>query len=1065
MKHHSLNEPLLIGDEEAFPMNESYKNEKEINKEITPNLNESNFSLPPNLYKLNLPPLKPYEYEGFQKNPSNLLQDTRNLLLKTLQKSHFLWDFPLPTNLSCDNYFRFELPPRKFKEDGQINYINLPQYKFHSEREHLNSEQLKQIWNSRSFKVPSEMENLPHLWNISKWLLHSSEERTMFFKKTLATCLRLFFAIPNVINPCSNRVIRVDICESLGRPNIFNVFVNIAAFFLNLFDFFFGFSFSTLNENYESEAMQNVSFKAFCDLLAKSNENYKETHELTEVLQRWDESTKTKKQLIDQEAILKKLREINQMFEKSFEEEMKQELNKDDYEEDEIEIIKENFLATKQEKLYEFLQKMMGNNDTPKVLALVLKKMKAFEIYNTLLNEKTQKISNETENLRKKLKDERPIYSLIGYKRERLIEKWMVPINKSIENEFEANLEKELKTHNLNEEISLFKNYNVYSKSKEHLLFEEIREMRKFKMKPVNKFTIRYPLFESQYKRECNNYGNWSIVKEGSIIIYSNFMFYKVAKALASYFIKLYSLMFKILKWIWQGPFGIKCLFLCSEFYTQYTITHQGEMRLNGGKVRPILRCFLGVIHGIQKSRKSFEDAPDDGFFGKNFGRIINILYCIFVRFFFAGVFIVLIVHPIINIACILGGFLAAITTLIWLVFVEIFLLTWKLLIYDYKSTLRHHAWDYYNKKVEFYSHTHLKLLRSYKWFTLLHLLIDFFFNVIIQFFMVVIMMIFSPLISLFVFVFGIALYVLKSMWDFFILHVIVRCFARVPSSNSTFAYRISGPGISRDFYNTLETHDLSLLVISHLEKLELDQALKEGYEIIEYPKKTIDNQCKVLFDKFMNDNTQNQFAKESFKNVQFLKDSLRYHVDNMKRQLPTIHGGHNTIRFTKEELEKNLILVENILRDIVKEKDMDRYIWDLYHLRPGLFKRLTRNIFQQIFCDQAINAVEEIDHIERVKFKHQNKNFSAYVSKLLTDGEEMHKKRKERAYLKKIDRDRQNKTNFYVRVDEILNFYSYLKAYYNHPFEYTIINDKKIKKNGAANRVEMADIQINIQD
>ena len=32
MKHHSLNEPLLIGDEEAFPMTESYKNEKEIKK-------------------------------------------------------------------------------------------------------------------------------------------------------------------------------------------------------------------------------------------------------------------------------------------------------------------------------------------------------------------------------------------------------------------------------------------------------------------------------------------------------------------------------------------------------------------------------------------------------------------------------------------------------------------------------------------------------------------------------------------------------------------------------------------------------------------------------------------------------------------------------------------------------------------------------------------------------------------------------------------------------------------------------------------------------------------------
>jgi len=1059
----------LLGDDDI---------EKKSLKEFYPIPSDENFSLPQNTYNLNLPPLKPYEYPEFQKNPTNKLQETRNAILNTLEMSHFYWDYPLPENMNYQNYYKFELPPTKFKDEGQINYINLPEYKFHSERERLNSTQLKEIWNNRTFKVPSEMENLPHLWNISKWLLHSSKERTIFLKKSLAACLRLFYAIPNVVNPCSERVIRVDLVESLVRPNIFNVFVNFVGFFLNLFDFFFGFKFRTLNSDYEYLAKENISIKVFWELCSKREILFQETFELSDNLQTFQNTIEMadRGQTIEQKNISKekesekvsikaKLTEISSTFEKYFEEELKKELNKDDFEEDEIEIIRKSIRATKQEKLYEFVENLLKNNDSPKVLAYVLKKIKAFNIYKTLSFEKSEKIAKERKKLQEKLEEDRPIYSLIGYKRERLIDKWLCPITDSIEKEFETTLENELNSQNLTEEIKLFKNFKTYTENEKKLLDQEIKEMRKHCMQPVNKFTIKYPLFASQYRTvKENNY--WNIIKEGSVTIHSDFMFYKVAKALASYFIKLYSLMFKILKWIWEGPFGVRCLCSCSEFYTDYSIGPYGELRKDRKNVRPVLRCFLGVIHGIQKSLKNFEEAPDDGFFGKNFGRILNILYCIFFRFLFAGIMVVLIIHPAINIICIVGGFIAAITTLIWLVFVEIFLLTWKLFIYDYKSTLRHHSWNYYDKKVAFYEHAHLKLLRSYKWFTLLHLAFDFFINVFFQLVMVIIMMVLSPLISIFVFVFGIALYVLKSMWDWFILNVIIRCFARVPSRNSTYAYRISGPGISRDFYNTLETNDLSLLVIAHLEKLELDQVWKVGSQIIEYPKKCLDGKCNLLFKRFMYDNTNNQFANDSFKNISFLKQSLQYYINEKKTHLPAIQGGHHTIRFTNEELGKNELLVEDILKDIVKEKNMDSYIWDLYDLRPGLYKRLTRKILQQILCSDAINPVEEIDHIERVKFTHNNTNFSNYISKFIDEENENYKKRKEnnRAYLRKIGGNKQGeKEKVYVNINEIMSFYAYLPSYYQHPFNFGIVDSKRIKNWTQGKVIEMTEVELRL--
>lgn len=1023
---------------------------------------QMNFELPENHYNLNFPNLIPYKYNKLHSTSSNEFSDLHNRIIKALEKWHYCWDQPTPNIQNKDNYFKFELPPTNFQIEGQIDCIHLPEYKFHSERERLNSAQLKEIWTNRSFHVESEMEDLPHFWKISSWLLHSSKERFIFLKKTLATCLRLFYAIPNVVNPCSNRVIRVSCVESLIRPNIFNVFINFFGFFLNIWDFFFGFRFRTLQSNYESIAHENICKRAFFHLCLKK-EDFTENYQFSTFLKKYDNENEIKNNR--KEEILQKIFEIERNFQKSFEEEMKAELNKEDFEEEEIKSIKEAIQITKQEKLYAFIENLNKNEPIP-IYEILLKKIKAFRIYQACLLDKNERISIQRKQISDRIEKEQSIYYLISYKRERLISALLSPIEKSIEKDFINSIENELKENGLDEELNLLKSYQQFQKDKDNLLFDEIKEMRKYCLVPVNKFTIKYPLFASQYKKVKKN-NHWFLEKEDFITIYSNFMFYKVVKAFASYFIKLYSHMFKILKWIWEGPFGMKCLFSCSEFYTDYCINQEGIIEKNCRKVRPILRCFLGVIHGIQKSRKNFENAPDDGFFGKNFGRILNILYCIFVRFLFAGVLIVLIIHPIINVLCIVGGTLVAVTTIIWLVFVELFLLTWKFLIYDYKSTLRHHSWSYYDKKVDFYEYPHLKLLRSYKWFTLLHLLWDFLFNVIIQTTMVIIMIIFAPVISIFVFVIGVLLYILKSIWDWLILNLIIRLLARVPSRNSTFAYRVSGPGISRDFYNTLESKDLTLLIISHLERLELDQLSKEANLILSYPETFISKKYNILFHDFIPDSSKNEFMKDSFKNLGFLKNSLDFYINQRKNNLPRIRGGHHTIRFTADQLETNEILIENLLKEFIAEKNMDRYIWDRYDLRKGLYKRLTRKILQEVLCNEAIKPVEHIDHIEKVKFAQQTTNINDFINKFVDDTNENYKMMKEkRAYLQKLKEKKQvGRFNVYVDVQTVLNNFFYLDTFYTHPFKYPIVEEKSIRVwNINKEPVELNDLKLLIK-
>ena len=158
--------------------------------------------------------------------------------------------------------------------------------------------------------------------------------------------------------------------------------------------------------------------------------------------------------------------------------------------------------------------------------------------------------------------------------------------------------------------------------------------------------------------------------------------------------------------------------------------------------------------------------------------------------------------------------------------------------------------------------------------------------------------------------------------------------------------------------------------------------------------------------------------------------------------------------------------MVEDILKDIVKEKNMDSYIWDLYDLRPGLYKRLTRKILQQILCSDAINPVEEIDHIERVKFTHNNTNFSNYISKFIDEENENYKKRKEnnRAYLRKIGGNKQGeKEKVYVNINEIMSFYAYLPSYYQHPFNFGIVDSKRIKNWTQGKVIEMTEVELRL--
>jgi hypothetical protein len=260
---------------------------------------------------------------------------------------------------------------------------------------------------------------------------------------------------------------------------------------------------------------------------------------------------------------------------------------------------------------------------------------------------------------------------------------------------------------------------------------------------------------------------------------------------------------------------------------------------------------------------------------------------------------------------------------------------------------------------------------------------------------------------------------------------------ARVPSRNTSYAHRTSGPGINRDFYNSLESEHLSMLVIAEVERIELRQIQQELTQILLFPGEHIRKESRRLLHNFSISNGESVYVRESTKNVPYLLSSLRQCVNKRMNKLPFIKGGGHTVRFTKESLNQNLAIVENIISEYIEEKDMDSYIWKQHGLRKGLLKRLSRQIFQKILSKNALESVENIDQVQKVNYS--KSKMSAYVKNVVKSESLSFSKRKKKMQ-ERIQNLRMNlntKQYRFVELCAIGSFYSNSPETYEHPFHF----------------------------
>lgn len=998
----------------------------------------------------------------------------RGNIIETLETQHYFWEctpkdikklqvFQNNKEFINPNVYKFKLFESEFDESTNVPTINLPVYTFRSKREKLNKEQIHQLWKSRTFQVESEMKDLPHTWQVTPCLLNSSKGKNSFMLRTFAVALRLLYCIPNSWNCCGERVLRYRPTKSITKPNILNVFMCLFFFFLNLLDFFFGIRFRVLNYNYSTRVDKRI--------LAKIKDNFKQTQKefpkmnlLIRFLRRKNTvvfSHQRKNEQVDdqkKEMTPKKFKssieeikyiedfctKLDKKFETYLDSEIQKELDKEDYDEKEVDDIQNKFKERKQEMYIEFVKTQREDCEFPEIFDVLYDLLQAQVIYNSYEAELAYSVQEKQSTLYSDFRRNRKVFARIKHKMRKIIEKQVNKFKADLKEKCNSSIINELREKGLFEQSELFLRFLDYKKNYDKLFKSEIEIERKENMRSINKFKPKYPLRHDQWvvKQSKNPLIYYYAESyQGYITITSRYFFYKVTKAIVTYFLKIYSICFYLLKYCWDGKFGIRGLFCCTDFFRNYSVDQKtGEILKNQTRVRPFLRKFLGVIHGIQKSRKRFETRPDDGFFGKGMGRLCNLIECGIIRFFFFGIIGILIIHPIINIIVIIMCIVLSLTSIIWLLPIEIILLIFKLLIYDYKSTLRGGNHYKYNPDYFFESRI-LKYVRSYRFFTLFRLIFDLIINVPIQLVMVFLMIIVNPIIALLIIILAGIVYIIKNVLDWIVIRIIIGPCARVPSSNTGYAKRIKGPGISRDFYCSIESEHLSLLVLSYLETLRLRQLQKETIARLEYPSKHIQEHTDKVLDEFSPAGHQNKFIIDSIKNLEYLKKSLNYLVDYRIRKLPKITGGKYTVRFTEESLKKNLNVVIGILSEVLEQHNMDYYIWENYKIKKGHFNKLSRAIFSEVLTPSALIPVEAVDRVNKIKYN--KTKVVDYVSKVIDDNES---KMKKEARMKRVwEKQKYHKSMNFVSLKYIFEIQKRTFISWSSPFVYPYLKEYSV--------------------
>lgn len=193
---------------------------------------------------------------------------------------------------------------------------------------------------------------------------------------------------------------------------------------------------------------------------------------------------------------------------------------------------------------------------------------------------------------------------------------------------------------------------------------------------------------------------------------------------------------------------------------------------------------------------------PDLGILGKNVSRIFNYIECYIFRFLFTGIILTLICYPSIIVVFSMGAIVLVLTVWFWVPVILAVTYSFNIFIYQFETSFIPNRF----------------IVRSAPIFVLIWSIIYFVFKTIL---LTLNLLLWAPLKSTFLFLYCLLQRYSRITFDKLMVFLFKKL-GRTPSRDTSIARKISGPGMSSEFYMSINEEDVYVLIRSQLEQIYL---------------------------------------------------------------------------------------------------------------------------------------------------------------------------------------------------------------------------------------------------
>ena len=906
------------------------------------------------------------------------------------------FSFKLPQTIFTDKE-KFQLGQNKKKrsEADEKQAEQVDQGLHFKKIKRLSSAQMSQIWKTACFNTPSPLVDHDFTWKLSGWIFSGRKKVFNRLCDSFAFSLDQIYEMPNRFYEEKHRMRFCLPNAYSGLQSMYRCFLNIASLFVGYpKQVFKGINSKKLKAfmlmQHMEKILNNINIdKTFYLFLDANNQNRKVVLEIEKEFELY---WKEKKEILSAEFAV------------------------DD----------ENYLLNLQElfyqQFYEFIDK--SNKLSPDYKKSFISLLQAAVIINKFEFQNKSKADKKINEFYDNMKTKYTFLNRV----ERWKEKKTLSFEKSMKSTYkQAILDESCKAFHQNQSplscTLLLENYYDFAinfnENMKILKKEEIARLRQkeenfspYRTIEVKKYN--YPPGKVKLSEENNRY---YLEEYSENLIQTTTCGWRFQVLICRYWNWSNNVTLFLTYNAINGQYGMKALIYSSEFYTNIKVNAEtGAVQPTGESTETVVSTFRNIMKSIKKSREDFENSPDTGIFGKKFTRICNLFENYLYKFFLLGVILDLICFPFIIILNSLLCFFLASTAYVWVFLVVFFFWFTEILFYDFDNE-GDPVGDASNSSQEF--PLFFEILCTFLLFGIVQILLSFLFVIIIY-----------PFLMILVVFVGVVYYLVASFLDCLMI-VIIYLLGREPQSNSLVAWKISGPGVTLDYFNQVELEDLFVSVRAYLEKFELMVFNSRVLKLIDEPKQSIDTLYNQIFVKSLGANKP-EYPKEVLQMQSLLIDKLKVQVSQRQHCYPK---PPKNVRLSSEELDIVLSSAEKLIMEFVTIRKLE-IVWKHFKLKKNDWKQLTKSIISQIFTDDILEPLEELD--KRVKLKARQ---STYYDKILEVLKGENADTYKNLILKKKEIRNEihyNEVPPYIKVMHLLKCENYLQSFINSLYIFT---------------------------